>query len=407
MSSAPALREQSSPDRPSIAELVDRARDLGPLLRERAGQTEADRRVSHDSMDRLAKAGLLGLVKPARFGGFEYRPSVLVHVGSQLGRACASTAWCAMLANCNNWFAAYWPLAVQQELFHKTTDLIAGAVAPTGKCEAVEGGYLVSGKWPWASNCENSQWAFVSAMLPAEDSGPPGVGWFITPIAGLSVDQTSWFVSGMQGTGSKTLVAEQPVFVPARRVIRFNDIITRAVPGCSEPANPMANFAFSTFGAVPLASPVIGMAQGAVDIFVEMMRNKIKVAMRAGASVTAAENPFIQERVGRASTRIAAARAYLLAELAAIEDRVAAGHTPSVDERLSVRGSVIHAVRECTEAVNALVELAGASAADTSLPLQRIWRDINAASRHTAFDPNALYPATGQNLFGLPPIGIY
>ena len=407
MPSAIALADvDNMRDRPSVPDLVDRARNLAPMLRERAAETEADRRVSAEVMEQLEKAGLLRLVKPARFGGLQYPPSVMVHVGSALGRACGSTAWCAMLANCNNWFAAYWDLQAQAELWCDQPDaLICGTVAPTGKCEPVDGGYHIWGRWPWASNSDNSRWAFVSAMLPAEGDTPPGIGWFITPMSTLTIDQNSWFVSGMQGTGSKTLITDEPIFVPAHRAVRFNDIVRRAVPGTAVSDNPMANFAFTTFGAIPLVSPLIGMAEGALDLFVETMRNKIKVALRPGAPATAAESPFVQERVGRVSARIAAARALLLAELGAVEDRVMAGYQPDVGERLAVRRAVVHAVRECTEAVNALMEMAGASAADSSAPLQRMWRDINAASRHLAFDPTTLFPLVGQHLFGMQPVG--
>ncbi len=392
-------------NRPSMADLVERARSFEPMLRERAAETEANRRVSGEVMDQLGDADLLSLVKPAQFGGLQYPPSALLHIGYELGRACGSTGWCAMLANCNNWFAAYWSLSAQEELWRDPRHLACGTVAPTGKCDAVEGGYRIWGKWPWASNCDNSQWAFVSAVLPSGDGAPVGVGWFMTPMSTLTIDQSSWFVSGMQGTGSKTLVANEPIFVPAHRALRFGDIINRATPGCAVPGNPMANFAFTTFGAVPLVSPVIGMAQGALEIYVQTMRDKVRVAMRPGAPATAAENPFVQERVGRASARIAAARAVLLAELTAVEDRVFHGYQPDTGERLSIRRAVGFAARECTDAVNSLMEIAGASAADSSAPLQRVWRDINAASRHLAFDPTSIYPLVGQHLFGMQPVG--
>ena len=265
---------------PTMDELVARARAIQPTLRERAAQTEQDRRVSAEVMKELADAGLLRLVKPRRFGGWEYPPSVLLRVGAELARGCGSTGWCAMLANCNNWFAAYWPEQVQADVWEQEPgNLIAGTVAPTGKCEAVDGGYNVWGRWPWASNCENSQWAFVSAMLPAEDGVSPGIGWFITPMSNVGIDQSSWFVAGMQGTGSKTLFADEPIFIPTERMIRVADVIPRRAPGCSIPDNPMANFAFSTFGGIPLVAAMVGMGRAGLDAFTAAIRDKVQVAM--------------------------------------------------------------------------------------------------------------------------------
>jgi 3-hydroxy-9,10-secoandrosta-1,3,5(10)-triene-9,17-dione monooxygenase len=357
-------------------------------------------------MRQLGDARLLDLVKPATFGGQQHWPSVMLHVGYELARGCGSTAWCAMLANCDNWFAAYWPHAVQKQIWDSDPDaLICGTVAPTGKCEAVDGGFLIRGKWPWGSNCDNSEWAFVSAMLPPQGDVTPGVGWFMTPMATLTIDQSSWFVSGMQGTGSKTLIADEPVFVPTERMIRVQDIIPRRVPGAEIEGNVLANFGFATFGAIPLIAVVIGMARGALDVFLQMMRDKVKVSMQPGAPVTAAQSPFVQERAGRASAMIEASRVFVLSELATFEPRVAAGERLTVQERLRIRRAVAFAARESADAVNLIMEIAGASATDLDSPLQRIWRDINTASRHLAFDGTSINSWVGQEMFGMEPVG--
>ena len=393
-------------DLPPVEELVRRAHALAPMLRERAPAAEAARRVSGEVIAQLQDADLLGLCKPGRFGGLAYGPSVMVAVGSELAEACSATGWCAMLANCNNWFASYWPLEAQEDVWagHER-NLICGTVAPTGKAEAVDGGYNVWGAWPWASNSDNSQWAFVSAMVPTAE-GPPTATWFLAPIeAPLTIDQDSWFVSGMQGTGSKTLVATEPFFVPEHRAIKVAEVLPRLAPGCRIDDNPLANFAFSTFGAVPLVSAVIGMAQGALGAFVAMIRDKVRVSLRPGGPVSAINDPVMQARVGQASTRIKSARTLLEQELARLEPKVFAGHAPTVDERLGVRAAIVFAAGECVEAVNSLMQVAGASSADSRLPLQRIWRDINAASRHVSFDAAATNTLVAQHLFGLEPKG--
>jgi 3-hydroxy-9,10-secoandrosta-1,3,5(10)-triene-9,17-dione monooxygenase len=387
---------------------VARARDLQPILRRRAKETEASRRVSAEATAELAHAGLLKLVKPKRFGGFEYGPSALLRVGFELGQACGSTAWCAMLANCNSWFASYWPLQAQIDVWGESPDaLIAGTVVPTGQCERADGGYWVKGRWPWASNCENSNWLFVSAMLPEVNGAFPGAGWFLTPRESLSVDQTSWYVSGMQGTGSKVVFAEQPLFVPEHRVIGFSDIHAGTTPGRSIPGNLQAGFGFSTFGAVALVAPLLGMAQGALDWFAQAMQAKVRATMRPGAPVIAAHSPFTQERAGSASAAIDAAMALLLADLPALEAKVRAGETISVAERIRVRRDCGFAARQAVDAVNGLFEGAGASGADLDAPIQRFWRDANAAARHVSLDVQAINSVVGQNLFGLQPTGMF
>jgi resorcinol 4-hydroxylase (FADH2) len=394
--------------RPAIDDLLATARGLKPLLKERAKDTEANRRVSAETTQLLADAGLFRLVKPKRFGGFEYGPSAMLRLGFELGQACGSTAWCAMLANLNSLLASYWPLEAQIDIWDSNPDnLLAGTVVPTGRCERAEGGYLISGRWPWASNCENSQWLFVSATLPGSDSAPPGPGWFLTPRESLNIDQNSWYVSGMQGTGSKVVFTDSPVFIPEYRMIRFSDVLAGTTPGRSIPGNVQAGFGFSTFGAVALVAPLLGMAQGALTWFAQAMQSKLHVGSRPGAPIVAAHNPFTQERAGKASVAIDAALTLLLTDLGGVESKIQAGAIIEVAERIRIRRDCGFAARQAQDAVNALFEGAGGSGADLEAPIQQYWRDINAAARHVSLDVQAINSVVGQHLFALQPVGMY
>lgn len=391
---------------PTIDELVARARALQPALQKAARDTESRGRVSETTMEQLAQADLLRLVKPKRFGGFEYGPSAMTRVGFELGRACGSTAWCALIANCNAWFASYWSLEAQEEVWgEEPGNLIAATLVPTGQCESVDGGVNIWGRWPFASNCDNSQWHVVSAMLPSAQGAPSGVGWFLTPASTLSIDHESWRVSGLQGTGSKTLVAEKPVFIPAHRIVRFDDIQAGKAPGLSIPDNVMARFAFLTFGASSLVPQLLGMAQGSLDWFCEAMREKKRITMRPGAAPSVADSPLIQERAGRASAAIDAALGFMLTELTAAEEVIFAGNALSVDQRLRVRRALGFGARQAVDAASLLFEGAGASSTDLNSPLQRHWRDINAGARHVSLDVQGINVLFGQRLFGMTPMG--
>ena len=122
----------------------------------------------------------------------------------------------------------------------------------------------LAGAWPYASNCENSQWLMLGAALP-NAKGPPDVMWCLVPITDMKVDQDTWFTSGLQGTGSKTVRIERPVFVPEHRMLRFAEIVAGTVPGKQIEDNNMSKLGFTTFGPTALVSPVLGMAQGALS----------------------------------------------------------------------------------------------------------------------------------------------
>ncbi|HEX7781601.1 MAG TPA: acyl-CoA dehydrogenase family protein [Sphingobium sp.] len=393
-------------EQPGVDELLERARALRPMLMERAGETEAERRVSAEVTQLMVDAGLYRLGQPKRFGGYEYGPSALVRLGFEIGRGCGSTGWCAMIANVNAWLASYWPLAAQQEIWGDDPDhLVTGTFVPTGRCEAADGGYRVWGQWPFASNCDNSDWLFVSALLPEVEGQPPSVGWFMVPVTDINIDQDSWRVLGMQGTGSKTLFVDEPVFVPVHRVIRFTDVERGTTPGQEIADNVMAAFNFATMGATTLVAPLLGTAQAALDWYSEAMRVKVKASLKPGAPMGVAQNPQAQARAGEAQVRIDAAMSLLLADLAPVEAKVRAGEVLTTAERIRIRRDIGFAARAAVDAVNLLFEGAGAASAALDAPIQRYWRDINAAARHASLDTHAIYALVGQQCFGLDPKG--
>ncbi|HUN38069.1 MAG TPA: acyl-CoA dehydrogenase family protein [Trebonia sp.] len=405
MSTAQSVREQDrSGGRPSLDDLASRAAALRPLLAGQARATEANGRVSAEVIEQLASNGLLSACKPARFGGYEYGPSAMARIGYELGQACGATAWCAVLANCNSWFASYWTLRAQEDVWAgQPGNLIAATLGPTGQCELADGGYRLHGRWPFASNCDNSSWSVISAIIPEHDGIPSGPGWFLTPMTTLEIDPDSWQVAGLQGTGSKTLYADEPVFVPSYRMVRLSDVIALTTPGAAIEGNVLARFGFSTFGGAGLVSPLLGMARGALDWFTQNMRSKI----RPGSPGTGANSPFVQARTGRAAAAIDAAVTLLLADLAAAEDLVRRGGALDVAGRIRIRRDIGFAARVAVDAVNSLYEAAGASSSSLDQPIQRFWRDVNAGARHVGLEDQSIMAMAGQQLLGLQPTGLY
>lgn len=390
--------------RPSLDELATRAAALRPLIAGQARAMESNRRVSAEVIQLLAGQGLLSMCQPARFGGYEYGPSAMVRIGYELGQACGSTAWCATLANCNAWFGSYWPLQAQEDVWgSRPESLIAAPLAPTGQCQSVDGGYRLWGRWPFASNCENSDWSVISAIIPEHDGMPSGPGWFLTPMATLKIDQDSWHVAGLQGSGSKTLYTDEPVFVPGHRMVRLSDVIALTTPGAKIDGNVMARFGWSTFGAAALVAPLLGMARGALDWFTASMRSKV----RPGASATSAHSPFVQASAGRAAAGIDAAVTLLMTDLAEAEMLVFGGGALDVAQRIRIRRDIGFATRAAVEAVDHLAGSAGASSSSLDQPIQRFWRDVNAGARHVSLDEASIMATAGQQLFGLPPAGAY
>src|SRR5215472_6158457 len=145
---------------PSLETLRERAEALVPVLRERAAKTEALRRIPEESIADLHSAGLFRMLRPARRGGSELPFSAIIELGAIIGRGCGSSAWVLNNLASHDWMLAYWPEPAQDEVWGPSPDaLIASAfVFPGGRARKVAGGYRLSGRWPFSSGIDASNW---------------------------------------------------------------------------------------------------------------------------------------------------------------------------------------------------------------------------------------------------------
>src|SRR5262245_13150026 len=134
-------------DRPSDDELLQRAAELAPTLRERAARASELRRLPDETIADLQAAGLFRLLQPARWGGIEVDPGLFVDVQIALAAACPSTAWVFGVVGVHSWQLALFPLAAQEEVWGAdSSTLISSSYAPTGKVERADGGYRIRGR---------------------------------------------------------------------------------------------------------------------------------------------------------------------------------------------------------------------------------------------------------------------
>jgi 3-hydroxy-9,10-secoandrosta-1,3,5(10)-triene-9,17-dione monooxygenase len=391
--------------RPEFTEILARIRKLAPEISARALSAEKAKRVSAEIMDALRNADVFRAMQPKRFGGYEYGPAELAQIGFELGRACGSTGWCGTLAVCFGWMTAFFPLEAQQEVWDDTNNLLAVSYTPTPKVEVVDGGVKLTGTWPWASGVDSAAWLILAAAIPNKE-GPPGLAWCLVPVSDVIVDHDSWNVSGLQGTGSKTVAITDPVFVPRHRILPLGAIFSGKVPGLEVPDNGQARFGFPTFGPTALVSPIVGMAQGALDAFTDTARDAKRMA-RPGVFEKVAESPLIQSLIGQAAARIDAARTLMVTSLSEGQEVIRGGGTLEIEQRVRIRRNHGFAARTSSEVVNEIFAKSGAAAADEKNRVQRFWRDANAAALHASLDWDTLSALYGTQQLGLQPQGVF
>jgi alkylation response protein AidB-like acyl-CoA dehydrogenase len=393
---------------PAWAKIVASASELRPLLRERALATEQARRVSDATSEAFHQAGFFKLMQPARYGGYEYGFTAFIDVISELARACTSSAWACSLGAIHQWLVATFPEQAQDDVWRNDPRaIVCGSYAPAATAERVAGGYLVEGRWHYASNVDNSQWALLGVMFPPEENGAPsGAGFLLAPRSDWSIED-NWHVAGQAGTGSKTVLIDKPTFIPAHRKLTFAEASSNSPPGSAVNRNPIYRIPFLSAVPVCLVSPILGTAQGAVDELILLAGHRVTRGAVAGAGNRLSEFFPVQSRLAEASACVDAARLLLYRDTAQVEQRAADGHAISIEERIRNRRDHAFAARLSRDAVEAVFASVGGAGLALNQPIQRMWRDANAIARHISLNWDAVSSMVGQYLLGLEPKGQY
>lgn len=401
-------RASPVPGAPPLNRIVSAAQELVPVLHRKAQATEQARRVSTEVTELFHAAGFFKLMQPARFGGYEYGFTAFIDVISELGRGCTSSAWGCSLGAIHQWLVGTFPEQAQQDVWGgDPSAIVCGSYAPAATAERVDGGYRVNGHWKFASNVDNSQWALLGVHFPPEEKGrPPSAGFLLAPRSDWTIED-NWHVAGQAGTGSKTVVIEQPTFIPEHRRLTFAEASSNAPPGTQVNKNPIYRIPFLSAVPVCLVSPLLGTAQGAIEAFVDLCGTRVTRGAVAGGGNHLSQFFPVQSRLAEAAAAVDAARLLLYRDTAEVEQIAARGEAISVDKRIRNRRDHAFAARLSHSAVEGLFASVGGAGLALDQPIQRMWRDANAISRHISLNWDAVSSMVGQHLLGLEPKGQY
>ncbi|HEY7621622.1 MAG TPA: acyl-CoA dehydrogenase family protein [Solirubrobacteraceae bacterium] len=384
-------------DVPSKEELLERAEALKPLLVRNAAEAEETRRIPEENIAAVREAGLFKLMVPRRFGGYQVSFDTKLAVSAKLGEACGSTAWVVTLTNVCSWMGGLCNDRTQQDIWGANPDArICGVLAPTSETRRADGGLRVSGRWGYASGCLHSEWA-VLGLPVVDDAGEPiDQGLALIPMSDLAIEDT-WFVAGMKGTGSNTLVAED-VFVPDHRIVSVPAAINNRYP-TEHGDEVLYRASFIPVLALVLAGPQVGMARAAVNLVIEKApRRQIAYTIFTRQTDSAAFQLQVSDAAMLADT------AALHVERAArdIDETAARGEAMDYVTRARVRADTGWAIRKAREAIDTAISANGASSFADVSPLQRLWRDANTAGRHAVVLPSVNQEVYGKALLGIP-----
>jgi alkylation response protein AidB-like acyl-CoA dehydrogenase len=366
---------------------------VGPL-RATVDESESLRRLSDRAVALLHESGATRLVSPARYGGYELSPRALVEAERILAHGSPAASWVLMVTGAHTFIAGRLPVEGQDEVFGADAGmLIPGGPTPRGTCTPTDGGYVLNGRWPYASGVDFGDWVMVGARgVPNAAGERCATQVVVIPKKNVVIDDT-WFTLGMRGTGSKDIVLDE-VFVPHRHAVRMDMASLGTVPGVDIPLYRLPILA--TLGTMLLGT-IVGMAERGLGLFVEQARTR----RDAYSGAEKVSSVLLQQRVAEASGEIACAWALTQQSCDLLEAARERDEPMPIGPRAQVRWNVSYASELCRRAFDRLYAGAGAGAAHDGNVLQSVFRDVNTATHHALLDFDTNIEIQGKHLLGV------
>ena len=391
-------------------DLGARARALAPVIAGRAREAEARRRIPDASVREMETADLCRVWIPKTFGGLEGDIQAGLDAMFEIGRGCSSSSWCLSVWQQHSWVVALFPEAAQQETLAADPDFhIAAVLAPRGKARQVDGGFQVTGFWPFASGCEQGGWIMLGALVTGDDGAEIPLGREIFGVPALNarlclipIDEVAimddWDAAGLAGTGSHSIQVDD-VYVPEHRTLLIADAVEGKAPGRAIHDAPLFQATYYSFLHTALCGPAPGVAQGAVDHLLRALDGKM--LMPQNRVQTSMDRTHRQ--IGEAEGKIHTARVLLRDSADRIMDAAVSGRDLTMTERALCRRNGNMAVQLCYEATELVFFAGGGSQLAMGSPIQRAMRDMHAIKAHYFMDLETAYELCGLARLGQTP----
>jgi len=372
--------------------LVQRARELVPVLASRARKCEDARMVPAETVADMKKAGFFEVLKPKKYGGYEMDPQVFYDIGMTLAEGCMSTAWIYGVIGVHNWqIALFDPRAAEDVWKTDKSTLIASTYMPKGQVTPVEGGFKFSGRWGFSSGIDHAEWVFLGGLIFSKDPKvPPEYRTFLLPKKDYEVVDT-WHVMGLKGTGSKDVVVKD-VFVPEYRTHKAQDGFMGTNPGRETFNAPLYKLPFGQIFVRAVSSAAIGSLAGAVNSFRDWGK-----AWMGNMGVKTAEQGPAQMAVAQTIAAIDEMKLVLNRNFDVLMDAARAGKQVDIDRRLQYRFQAAQVVDRCARLSYELLSVCGGRGIFNDFPVVRHFLDIHAARAHYANNPDQF----GRNFGGV------
>lgn len=380
--------------------LIEEIRSLRPMIQKNAPEGEKQRSPTSEIQEKVFdNLKLLNLLLPKRWGGSGMSPSGFARVQQQLGKADLSVSWVTQIINGSTLLATRTSDEIQEAIFGDGPSTVCSAYNPPGKAKETDGGYIVSGAWPYSSGSRQAKW-IMGGCLIADPSGPvvPGINMCFIPMSECEIEDT-WYVTGMQGTGSDTTVAKE-VFLPQHMMVTMEKPV-----GTIDPTIKHFGAASDYLPVVPLVrctgiAQLLGGAQYMLELVQAETPNKPIVTTTFPKR---SESHVYVHDIGKVAAQLDAAELILFDAIGQLDRVGLTGAQMKPVEAAKNRAQCAQVIELIHGSMEKLMFMAGSSAFALKNPLQRYWRDLSMGLRHVQNIPTLGYEIYGRDRLEISP----
>jgi 3-hydroxy-9,10-secoandrosta-1,3,5(10)-triene-9,17-dione monooxygenase len=383
---------------------VDHIHASAAALREDALEGDTQANLTARTVRILKNSHGTRLLQAKDLGGYEEHPNEFFDWVMAVGAEQPSAGWIAGVVGVHPWEISFMHPDLQQEIFGEDPDTwTASPYAPFGRARPVEGGFLLSGEWPYSTGTDFCRWVILGGIVTDAAGqplpGPPDVRHFVLPRGDYEIVDDSWKVMGLKGTGSKN-VRMQDVFVPGYRVSESKKVAEGIYAEERRPGIPLYAMRFGIVFSAAIAAGTLGIAEGT------LRRQREYVAGRVSVTGSVAKtDPTYLSALAVAEADLDASKCHFKCMVSDLYDQVSTGNRITHAQALTFRRNQVRATDRVYESIAPLARLAGSAGIQESNELERWWRDLQTGITHICNVRDSAYLAWGLHSFGgsIPP----
>ena len=371
--------------------LMQAVEDVRPILEDGASEGEETATLPKASADALYESGLFRLKLPHVLGGAEADLVTQLDVLEAVSEIEPSAGWCLMIGAASLGGVGAFPEddAIEEIFAGGKPPRTAGVFAPFGTAVPTDGGYLLNGRWSFASGIRHSQWISAGARVATQEPGYPAQIRATLRTSDVKIHD-NWQVMGLRGTGSCDFSAKD-LFVPTG--FAYDVSLTEPLRG-----GPLYRLGRPAFVTNEHAAFALGVARRALDAILEVEQSKTRGYVSLNPL---AQRHVFQRMLSECDLKLRAARALNVEILEHAWQVACEGHTPSPSLQAEMRSCATYSTDIALDVVTQAFRFAGGAALFEPNILQRCLRDINAGAQHQMVS-DAAYENHGQFMLGLP-----